>query len=751
MVCFRILQSTTTTSATETTSNRESKAFVFSSRKLDKSVIPQKTNTKIYHRITQFGRDEKKSPSVRSIYNNAPGLSQQNIKVKVDRPEPVVRANYTLETSRSLEELLQKRELDLQRRREHVERLMQWHRRLDQEEAKVLQMENKLLSCNIHKSESKYLAASKTKERPQDHAGTVSINNYNAHVRVQRRLKEIKNSLEELKSISSTQSTAGSYEGSGEEIVADAIDCVCTTGTKLNKLWRRLTSQQYEKYEPDKYYELSKTDLELLYDSAKIEVLKDFSRSEGQLAADLLEKKIFACDTNISSALSQQQKQLEPVLVPSLKLCASSESSDKESESWEDTSVNSLQPDNYSPSTAAENFHHVYERSSGSGTLNSVVTQSSSEVNILLAKITSSMGSSVPNTISNIRLVRSLSDGVLYSKDRLRQDGKQEAVNVYKEQYAEFNQKSSAPQTESPPKQVLERNTLLLPLNTSNQIHEGSNSATEHVFAPAVLNYKNFYMDEEIGVQENSLNISNSKAANNGLKISSRQKEVSSFQQNSVYVSCKTTTAQDQIPNNNDSNSSCTNLDSIQNDNSNNNRLFPNLDSIKSQPLTDEDSFNSKTFISQPKLYESEEAKNANFIFKSYDYDFKSTDELTQIDDLSLPNFESIVDVSLARDNSNNSGSENVDVDQGEKDNKMEKDIQVLSRVSEKPRDSQFLPLPTPANNVRLPTQDTNNGSSASSPIQLMPDIINELEIRRCQQIQIEPEVYILIFCIFLK
>lgn len=750
--CFRLLQSTTSTSSTELTSNLETKAFVPSSRKPDKSVVPQKTNTKIYQRITKSDR-EKKSPtsqstSVSSIYNKAPGLSQQNIKVKVDRPEPVVRANYTLETSRSLEELLQKRELDLQRRREHVERLMQWHRRLDQEEAEVLQMEKKLLSYNTRKSESKHLPATKTKELPQDQAVTVPVNKYNTHVRVQRRLKEIKNSLKELNSISRTHTTAGSNERSGEEIVVDAIDCVRTTGTKLNKLWRRLTAQQFEKYEPDKHYELSKADLENLYEAAKVAVLKDFSNNEGHFAADLLEKSIFSCEPNIlpSQQLSQQQNQLESVLVPSLKLCTSSESSDKEGESWEDTSVNSLQRDNYSPSTAAEKFQHIYARNSGSETLSSIVTQSSSEVNILLPKITSSM----KTTISSIGLVRSLSDSVLYSKDRLPQDGKQEAVNICKEQCTALNQKCSSALTESTSKQVLESNiSLPISANASNQTHGNSISAMKHIFSPTALNYKKVYMEEKMGAQKNIFNISDNKAANDDLKVSSKNEVLSCFQQDLVCVSPETTTTEYQVSNdNNNSNSICTNLDSTQNDNNNSCSIFVNLDSIKSQPLSEEDSFNSKIFISQPKIFESDEATNANCISKPYDDDFESSGELTQIDDLSMPHVESIVDVQLT-------GSENVDLNYGEKDN-MEKDIRILSSLSEKPRNSQFnqsdseiitvIPPPqTSADNVRLPAQDAN-GSPASSSIQLMPDIINELEIRRCQQLLIEPEVYNLIF-----
>uniref|UniRef100_A0A0A1WMP9 Centrosome-associated protein 350 n=1 Tax=Zeugodacus cucurbitae TaxID=28588 RepID=A0A0A1WMP9_ZEUCU len=737
----RLLQSTTTTSSTESTSNRERNAFVSTSRKRDKSVAPQKTNSKISRRTPQIGRDEKQPPpsqssSVSSICNNATGLSTQNFNVKVDRPEPVVRANYTLETSRSLEELLEKRELDLQRRRKHVERLMQWHRRLDQEEAEVLQMENKLLSYNTQ-SQSKHLVTDKTKDLPQDHVGTFSVRNYNAHVKVQRRLKEIKNSLKELHSISSTHTTAGSNEGSGEEFVADAIDCVRTTGTKLNKLWRRLTSQQYDKYEPDKHYKLSKTDLEHLYEAAKVAVLKDFSRNEGRLAAELLEKSIFSYDSNISPVLSNQQKQPEQVLVPSLKLCTSSES-DKEADTWDDTSANSLQPDNYSPSTAAEKFQHVYERSSGSATPSSAVTQSLSEANILLTKITSEMRSSAPNTIPNVGLVRSLSDGVLFSKESIPQDRKQEAVNVCKGQCAEFSQKSSTSQIESLSKQDLKSNIPLpLPLNTCSTTYENSKSANEPVFATAGLSCKNACKENETVVLET---MSRSTAYNEEYKVSPNQQEIlNSFQQNSDKIS----------NDNNNSNSSCTNLDSSRNDN-NNSISFTNLDSIKSQTLNDQESFNSKTFISEPKLCESEAPTNENLISKSYGDDFESTGELTQLDDLSLPHFESIVDVSLPGDESNNPDSENVDLDPNEKDN-MEKNIAVLFSDSENSRDSsaqqsnsEQIPVPSPpptlADNVRLQAQDANKGSSASSSAQLMPDIINELEIRRCQQILIEPE-----------
>lgn len=61
---------------------------------------------------------------------------------------PILRATYELESSKTLEALLKKREKDLKRRREHVERLIHWHRRLDEEETEVLQLEKQLLACN---------------------------------------------------------------------------------------------------------------------------------------------------------------------------------------------------------------------------------------------------------------------------------------------------------------------------------------------------------------------------------------------------------------------------------------------------------------------------------------------------------------------------------------------------------------------------------------------------------------------------
>ncbi|XP_055857324.1 centrosome-associated protein 350-like isoform X2 [Episyrphus balteatus] len=250
---------------------------------------------------------------------------QQSNSVRSTKSSSAIVRGYELETSRSLEQLLQKREEDLRRRREHVERLMEWHRRLDQEEAEVLQLERILLDYNnVH--------VQQRQEQQHQQNENVAIQERNPNqTKMEKKLREIDRSLRELSSISGADgSTDACVQGSGE--------FVRTSGTKLNKLWRRLTSQRIEKFLPNKKYKLCKADVEQLYEDAKLAVLHDFGENAGQM-------EVFLGQTSIISTPQPSNNSME---IPQLNLNFSSGGQSEE---------DIMMRGNYSPSAAEEGFH----------------------------------------------------------------------------------------------------------------------------------------------------------------------------------------------------------------------------------------------------------------------------------------------------------------------------------------------------------------------------------------------------------
>ncbi|XP_017483197.1 PREDICTED: uncharacterized protein LOC108372065 [Rhagoletis zephyria] len=774
-----LLQSTTTTTSTESSANRGTVEYVSTSKEFEKSAVFQTTNPKIAHKITQLSRNEKQpntlvtipqSGSVNTISKYARSISQPKVNAETTRSVPVVRANYALESSRSLEELLRKRESDLRRRREHVERLMQWHRRLDREEAEVLQMENALVTY------TKPIITDVVKKIHQNHAGVVPIKNIGTRAKTHRRLKEIENSLRELNNISSTHTTAESNEGSGEENKTNALESVRTSGNKLNKLWRRLTSQQVGKYVPNKHYELSKADLESLYENAKIAVLQDFAQNEGHLPADLLEKSI---SKNISQTSLQQQQQHESVFVPSLNLCTSSEPSDKEEESWEGASPNSLLLEAPSPTIAAENFK-LFDRDSNSIFL---MTKHNSESNLY-----PKMRNLSSWTTRDVGLIRSLSDTVLYNKCRSPHDNKNKLLNIYKDGFAENSRRSMSNADRLPPyktetnvklppffitsqqKPSEQENDVLIP--DALQFTTASNLQME---GPSVINSPNIsgesttrrktateieenFVDPSLG-NEQSKHTSSETAfhtLNDKLKRTYDDQEIQNSPQ--LISSCAQSSCSSEVKSNDGPHqilsfviSTASNQEQIDNDTSS---LSKNIyDSNENQSIDEQESFNSKTFVSQSVQSQSSENETVD----TYEEDFESTCELTKIDDLSLPHFDSIFDTSLG----DKSGIEDCEdcenqIQTSKESKNIYQDVPTCSRVLEKLETTQPLlsnldistaappPLvPSATDSTRYQSTAQNINYENTSPVntvQLMPDIINELEIRRCQQILIENE-----------
>lgn len=195
--------------------------------------------------------------------------------------------------------MLQKRENEIRRRREHVEKLLKWHQRLDVEEREVIKMEqmimyistsdayqttsheqiNDTVAITVH-HRSKRTNCQRNEDSSMHERSlanvtddTLAMERTRFEHKKQKQIYKIEKSLNTLKMISS-HSISSDIDGSNVD------DIVEVYGRQLNKLWKRLTGQQEEKFTPDKVYSLAKSDLELLYEQAKSVVLKQFHANE---------------------------------------------------------------------------------------------------------------------------------------------------------------------------------------------------------------------------------------------------------------------------------------------------------------------------------------------------------------------------------------------------------------------------------------------------------------------------------------
>ncbi|XP_039443451.1 centrosome-associated protein 350-like [Culex pipiens pallens] len=157
-----------------------------------------------------------------------------------------------LEPSGSLENILQRREQELQKRREHVQALLEWHRKLDQEEQQIREIEQNLLRYNRDKVE-------------------VGSKGNDTSVAALGRIRSIEASLQTLQQIPddrSEQQQQQRRDSTDEEVQA--------SGGKLNRLWYRLTGVKEARYDTARSYTLTKASLERLYEEAKAKVLEGF-------------------------------------------------------------------------------------------------------------------------------------------------------------------------------------------------------------------------------------------------------------------------------------------------------------------------------------------------------------------------------------------------------------------------------------------------------------------------------------------
>uniref|UniRef100_A0A182NAN4 Centrosome-associated protein 350 n=1 Tax=Anopheles dirus TaxID=7168 RepID=A0A182NAN4_9DIPT len=189
-----------------------------------------------------------------------------------------------LEPNDRLEDILLRREEELRQRKEHVQRLLEWHRKLEREEQELIAVEDRLLAYNSRKLD------------PTQHTQPQKNDS------IESRVRSIERSLKTLQSIPTTvvrrdEANGGTQVGSQRSFSApeegeSEEEIVLTGGSKLNRLWYRLTGMREQRYEPGRNYPITRPHLEALYEDAKRCVLEGFQRKDGQLKEALLERSI---------------------------------------------------------------------------------------------------------------------------------------------------------------------------------------------------------------------------------------------------------------------------------------------------------------------------------------------------------------------------------------------------------------------------------------------------------------------------
>lgn len=215
--------------------------------------------------------------------------------------------------------ILRKREDELQKRRVHVEHLIQWHQRLNREEDDLLEMERMLMA---------YSASTMDRPpRPINHNENSPPKSPRKAPQEIRKIKNIEKSLQLLHNMSSTSVTTN-----GEEIE----DVVEASGNRLNKLWRRLTGENSDKFTAEQHYKLNKFDLEKMYEDAKNVVIVKFTKSKdiGPLNDLSLSVSVLQASTEPSIIVQENSQLVQPEtddlsnssVIPSLDLNFSQES-----------------------------------------------------------------------------------------------------------------------------------------------------------------------------------------------------------------------------------------------------------------------------------------------------------------------------------------------------------------------------------------------------------------------------------------
>ncbi|XP_053673514.1 uncharacterized protein LOC128723773 [Anopheles nili] len=193
-----------------------------------------------------------------------------------------------LQPNDRLEDILLQREDELRKRKEHVHRLLEWHRKLEKDEQDLIAVEDRLLAYNTRKLES---ANSPRKE----HTIEARVRNIEKSLRTLQSIPTAVPRRDKMNACVGNQQELLSSNGSNESngcIKESEEEIVLTGGSKLNRLWYRLTGMKEQRYEPGRNYPITRPHLEALYEDAKRCVLEGFQRNDGHLKETLLEQSI---------------------------------------------------------------------------------------------------------------------------------------------------------------------------------------------------------------------------------------------------------------------------------------------------------------------------------------------------------------------------------------------------------------------------------------------------------------------------
>ncbi|XP_058056837.1 uncharacterized protein LOC131208202 [Anopheles bellator] len=180
-----------------------------------------------------------------------------------------------LEPNERLEDILLRREEELQKRKDHVRRLLEWHRKLEREEADLLAVEEKLRAYNDRKVLGK---GAHHKSNPTSSGPSIEA-----------RMRSIEKSLETLHSIPSVQVNRNRIPDQPEQGETEE-EVVMLEGKKLNQLWRRLTGLKTQRYEIERSYPVTRSMLEVLYEDAKRWVMESLRPGQEQRNVALLDE-----------------------------------------------------------------------------------------------------------------------------------------------------------------------------------------------------------------------------------------------------------------------------------------------------------------------------------------------------------------------------------------------------------------------------------------------------------------------------
>ncbi|XP_052895960.1 uncharacterized protein LOC128303141 [Anopheles moucheti] len=188
-----------------------------------------------------------------------------------------------LEPNDRLENILLRREEELRKRKEHVQRLLEWHRKLEREEEELIAVEDRLLAYNTRKLEP----------------ANTSRQEMTIEERVERIEKSLKTLHSIPTTVARrdddtliTQDQGGRSSGTGVKEPQSEEEIVLTGGSKLNKFWYRLTGIEEQRYEPGRNYPITRLHMEALFEDAKRCVLQRFQRNDDHLKEALLEQSI---------------------------------------------------------------------------------------------------------------------------------------------------------------------------------------------------------------------------------------------------------------------------------------------------------------------------------------------------------------------------------------------------------------------------------------------------------------------------